>query len=246
MADGERDRDVLCVLVVGFHHQKGSQVEYSYPPPVSSLPLSWKFLPYAAIPDGAHRTDSGFVYFTLPQHEGTPNELNTSKIFAVACYGQIATQDLVFKDKEQTRSTVLKSIVVIIKKPCYGFIKAKLSLVTEVYFKQKNFAETKILEEFYDNLNQSLKESHGFKPYCYFVGLSIQSLVQKFRNKLLTIFKLLLLEQKVLFHGFPPGEVCEVLMSVMSLFPGKALNTMHAQIWPINYSRHFQKVHKVI
>jgi hypothetical protein len=50
----------------------------------------------------------------------------------------------------------------------------------------------------------------------------------------------------VLFHGFPPGEVCEVLMSVMSLFPGKALNTMHAQIWPINYSRHFQKVHKVI
>jgi hypothetical protein len=153
---------------------------------------------------------------------------------------------LVFKDKEQTRSTVLKSIVVIIKKPCYGFIKAKLSLVTEVYFKQKNFAETKILEEFYDNLNQSLKESHGFKPYCYFVGLSIQSLVQKFRNKLLTIFKLLLLEQKVLFHGFPPGEVCEVLMSVMSLFPGKALNTMHAQIWPINYSRHFQKVHKVI
>jgi hypothetical protein len=59
MADGERDRDVLCVLVVGFHHQKGSQVEYSYPPPVSSLPLSWKFLPYAAIPDGAHRTDSG-------------------------------------------------------------------------------------------------------------------------------------------------------------------------------------------
>ncbi|XP_062510557.1 late secretory pathway protein AVL9 homolog isoform X2 [Corticium candelabrum] len=220
MAQNKRDF-LLNVLVVGFHHQKGSQVEFSYPPIKGSLPSSWKYLPYLAIPDGAHRSEQGFVYFTLPEGKDDDAPLfGERKLFAVACYGQLATQDLMYKDKEQTRATVLKSVVVLSRRPCYGFIKAKLSLVTEVYFAQKNFSETKVLEEFYENMNQNSKESHDIKSYCFYVGVTIQPLVRLFRRKLLVIFKLLMLEQRVLFYGFPAGAVSEMLISVVSLFPG--------------------------
>ncbi|XP_062510558.1 late secretory pathway protein AVL9 homolog isoform X3 [Corticium candelabrum] len=199
MAQNKRDF-LLNVLVVGFHHQKGSQVEFSYPPIKGSLPSSWKYLPYLAIPDGAHRSEQGFVYFTLPEGKDDDAPLfGERKLFAVACYGQLATQ------------------------PCYGFIKAKLSLVTEVYFAQKNFSETKVLEEFYENMNQNSKESHDIKSYCFYVGVTIQPLVRLFRRKLLVIFKLLMLEQRVLFYGFPAGAVSEMLISVVSLFPGETV-----------------------
>ena len=52
---------VLHVLVIGFHHKKGCQVEYSWPPLIpesgsksSNLPAQWKHLPSLALPDGAH------------------------------------------------------------------------------------------------------------------------------------------------------------------------------------------------
>ena len=56
---------VLHVLVIGFHHKKGCQVEYSWPPLIpeggsksSNLPAQWKHLPSLALPDGAHNFDA--------------------------------------------------------------------------------------------------------------------------------------------------------------------------------------------
>lgn len=81
------------VMVIGFHHKKGSQVDFCYPPikkpfsetekkvstdqnldrPVSpsdeyedSLPEEWKSLPNLALPDGAHNFSCDTVFFHLP------------------------------------------------------------------------------------------------------------------------------------------------------------------------------------
>ena len=61
------DNVILHVAVLGFHHKKGTVLEYSYPPltdgqPHSSsqLPPCWSCLPALALPDGAHQHDEGF------------------------------------------------------------------------------------------------------------------------------------------------------------------------------------------
>ena len=63
--DTSKVNPVLHVLVIGFHHRKGCQVEYSWPPVIaengsrsSNLPAQWKHLPSLALPDGAHNYDA--------------------------------------------------------------------------------------------------------------------------------------------------------------------------------------------
>uniref|UniRef100_A0A8C1ZCT9 AVL9 homolog (S. cerevisiase) n=1 Tax=Cyprinus carpio TaxID=7962 RepID=A0A8C1ZCT9_CYPCA len=69
-----RKGPVLHIVVVGFHHKKGCQVEFSYPPIIpgaghdsNTLPEEWKYLPFLALPDGAHNHQEGKVsiYTTL-------------------------------------------------------------------------------------------------------------------------------------------------------------------------------------
>ena len=74
---------VLHVLVIGFHHKKGCQVEYAYPPLIPGgssssceLPSQWKHLPSLALPDGSHNFENDTAYFHLPDLE---NPRKTSK-----------------------------------------------------------------------------------------------------------------------------------------------------------------------
>ena len=64
-SESKCDNPVLHVLVIGFHHRKGCQVEYSWPPLIpendcrsANLPAQWKHLPSLALPDGAHNYDA--------------------------------------------------------------------------------------------------------------------------------------------------------------------------------------------
>ena len=92
---GGEEKAILHVLVIGFHHKKGSQVDYCYPPlsrhtcycpghdyspgdPGSDvhkesvddddqlLPEEWKPLASLSLPDGAHNFSSDSVFFHLP------------------------------------------------------------------------------------------------------------------------------------------------------------------------------------
>lgn len=82
---------ILHLLVVGFHHKKGCQVEYSYPPLSPSSPSeshecpeAWKNLPSLAMPDGSHNFVEDTVYFHLPSitHPG-------KTVYGVSSYRQI-------------------------------------------------------------------------------------------------------------------------------------------------------------
>uniref|UniRef100_A0A4W6G3X0 AVL9 homolog (S. cerevisiase) n=1 Tax=Lates calcarifer TaxID=8187 RepID=A0A4W6G3X0_LATCA len=212
---------VLHIVVVGFHHKKGCQVEFSYPPLMPDeghdsnlLPEEWKYLPFLALPDGAHNYQEDTVYFHLPPLSG-----DMKCVYGVSCYRQIEAKALKVRQADVTRETVQKSVCVLSRVPLYGLLQAKLQLITHAYFEEKDFSQISILKELYDHMNGSLRGStlEGSQVY---LGLSPRDLILHFRHKVLILFKLILLEKKVLFYVSPVNRLVGALMTVLSLFPG--------------------------
>ncbi|XP_030302158.1 late secretory pathway protein AVL9 homolog isoform X1 [Calypte anna] len=212
---------VLHIVVVGFHHKKGCQVEFSYPSlkpgeghDSHSLPEEWKYLPFLALPDGAHNYQEDTVFFHLPPRCG-----DRTTVYGVSCYRQIEAKALKVRQADITRETVQKSVCVLSQLPLYGLLQAKLQLITHAYFEEKDFSQISILKELYDHMNSSLGSTllEGSQVY---LGLSPRDLVLHFRHKVLILFKLILLEKKVLFYISPVNRLVGALMTVLSLFPG--------------------------
>ncbi|MED6280929.1 late secretory pathway protein avl9, partial [Characodon lateralis] len=106
---------VLHIVVVGFHHKKGCQVEFSYPPLMPDeghdsnlMPEEWKYLPFLALPDGAHNYQEDTVYFHLPPLDG-----DMKCVYGVSCYRQIEAKALKVRQADVTRETVQKSVCVL-------------------------------------------------------------------------------------------------------------------------------------
>uniref|UniRef100_A0A8C4K208 AVL9 cell migration associated n=1 Tax=Dromaius novaehollandiae TaxID=8790 RepID=A0A8C4K208_DRONO len=218
---GAQRGPVLHIVVVGFHHKKGCQVEFSYPPLMPgeghdshSLPEEWKYLPFLALPDGAHNYQEDTVFFHLPPRCG-----NRTTVYGVSCYRQIEAKALKVRQADITRETVQKSVCVLSQLPLYGLLQAKLQLITHAYFEEKDFSQISILKELYEHMNSSLGGTllEGSQVY---LGLSPRDLVLHFRHKVLILFKLILLEKKVLFYISPVNRLVGALMTVLSLFPG--------------------------
>lgn len=91
LSEGNPDRIIKHIMVIGFHHKHGYQVDYCYPPlepngptfttienPIT-LPDSWNTLPLLCLPDGSHNYDSDTIYFTMPDNE-QPNQSNRGEL----------------------------------------------------------------------------------------------------------------------------------------------------------------------
>ncbi|MEE6465650.1 hypothetical protein FKM82_006635 [Ascaphus truei] len=216
-----REGPVLHIVVVGFHHKKGCQVEFSYPPLIPGeghdshvLPEEWKYLPFLALPDGAHNFQEDTVFFHLPPRSG-----DRRTVYGVSCYRQIEAKALKVRLADVTRETVQKSVCVLSQLPLYGLLQAKLQLITHAYFEEKDFSQISILKELYEHMNGSLGGSvlEGSQLY---LGLSPRDLILQFRHKVLILFKLILLEKRVLFYVSPVNRLVGALMTVLSLYPG--------------------------
>uniref|UniRef100_A0A8C4QE30 UDENN domain-containing protein n=1 Tax=Eptatretus burgeri TaxID=7764 RepID=A0A8C4QE30_EPTBU len=158
-------RPVLHIVLIGFHHKKGSQVEFAYPPLLPALPPEWQALPHLALPDGAHNYQEDCVYFHLPPRTG-----HKGTVFGVACYQQIDTQKLKVRGADVTRGTVQKSIALLSCLPLYGFLQAKLQMITQVFFQEKDFSHMDMLKELFEQLNTSLASAH-LNPSFMYVGM---------------------------------------------------------------------------
>ncbi|XP_036008301.1 late secretory pathway protein AVL9 homolog isoform X1 [Mus musculus] len=220
-SDGAPCGPVLHIVVVGFHHKKGCQVEFSYPPLIPgdghdshTLPEEWKYLPFLALPDGAHNYQEDTVFFHLPPRNG-----NGATVYGISCYRQIEAKALKVRQADITRETVQKSVCVLSKLPLYGLLQAKLQLITHAYFEEKDFSQISILKELYEHMNSSLGGA-SLEGSQVYLGLSPRDLVLHFRHKVLILFKLILLEKKVLFYISPVNRLVGALMTVLSLFPG--------------------------
>lgn len=221
---------ILHVVVVGFHHIKGYQLEYAYPPIVGGgggggetgaqesqdLPEPWKHLPSLALPDGAHNYEEDTIYFHLPALD---NPRKT--VFGISCYRQISAEMLLRRGSDVTRSSVQKSVCVLSRLPLYGLIQAKLQLVTHAYFEERDFSQVALLRDTYQNLNAllspDLMQAGGGQLH---LGLSSRDLILHFKHKAVLLFKLLLLERKVLFYKTPVKDLCSTILTLCSLFPG--------------------------
>ncbi len=94
-----------------------------------------------------------------------------------------------------------------------------MSLITEAYFREGDFSRLDLIHQTYDNLNACLTDDMLHTQQLY-VGLSARHLVRTFRQRALVLFKLLLLERKVLFYQSPVKDLCGFLLTLLSLHPG--------------------------
>ena len=228
--DHDDDDPVLHVLLVGFHHKKGCQVEYAYPPlPTATtakdddegwwpeLPAQWKHIPSLALPDGSHHYVSDTSFFHLPALD---NPRKT--IFGISCYRQIEADMAKIKVKDGdsvTRTTVQKAVCVLSSLPLYGHIQVKMSLITEAFFREADFTRLDLIHETYSNLNSCLGDEM-LRTQQLYVGLSARDFIRKFRQRALVLFKLTLLERKVLLFRSPVSELAAFLLTLLSLHPG--------------------------
>ncbi|XP_031808664.1 late secretory pathway protein AVL9 homolog isoform X2 [Sarcophilus harrisii] len=140
-------------------------------------------------------------------------------VYGVSCYRQIEAKALKVRQADVTRETVQKSVCVLSQLPLYGLLQAKLQLITHAYFEEKDFSQISILKELYEHMNSSLGGA-SIEGSQVYLGLSPRDLVLQFRHKVLILFKLILLEKKVLFYISPVNRLVGALMTVLSLFPG--------------------------
>ncbi|TKY89936.1 hypothetical protein EX895_001234 [Sporisorium graminicola] len=216
---------ILGIAVVDFNHLVGPQVEYTYPKELQDDEDLVKSLPFLALPDGSHLSDEDFCYF----HLHCP-KLSESTIFGISCNRQIAADALVKKGAEVTRSTVQKAIVVLAKEPVFGPIREKLGIVTRAFFAQGDLADVDILVDFHSTLEMGL-QSGGMsddRETVMYMGTSLRELVHKWRFKTLMLVKLLLLQRRVMFFGYPVEQLCNYQYSLVSLLPGLLLSLQDA------------------
>lgn len=212
---------VLHVVVVGFHHKKGCQVEYAHPPLIpggdsysSELPSQWRNLPSLALPDGSHNWDQDTSYFHLPAlHD--PRKT----VFGISCYRQIEVDKIKNKTDDITRGTVQKSVCVLSRLPLYGQIQVKMNLITQAYFEEGDFSKVELINETYTNLNSCLTDDLLHTQQLY-VGLPAREFIMHFKQRALVLFKLMLLERKVLFFKSPVEALSSHILTLLSLYPG--------------------------
>ncbi|XP_039296936.1 late secretory pathway protein AVL9 homolog [Nilaparvata lugens] len=231
MDENDRNKSenpVLHVLVVGFHHKKGCQVEYSFPPlnpdgsDDSECPAGWKYLPTLALPDGSHNYEEDTAFFHLPSLSD-PHRT----VFGISCFRQIPVEKLKKRTADMTRGTVQKAVCVLSRVPLYGQIEVKMALITHAYFDEGDFSKVQLLADTFHHLNACI--SHKLNDHqdgCdswdqgqAFVGLSVRDLVLHWRHKALLLFKLLLLERRVVFYKSPVRPLSATILTLLSLHP---------------------------
>lgn len=94
-------------------------------------------------------------------------------------------------------------------------------MIAHAFFDQGDFSQTDILCKAYDQLNACLLSNGQFSSPLQqiSVGLPLRDLILKWRHKILLLFKLILLERKIVCFGSPVRPVCSLILSIASLHP---------------------------
>lgn len=246
----DSSRTVKHIMVIGFHHKHGYQVDYCYPPlnPGDSafstpdkpicLPSCWKTLPLLCLPDGSHNYSSDTIYFTMPD-----------QVQAVKHNSSNMSSEIINQEKSDNHQ---KGIRTIFGTACYRQIQADKLLnrtddITRVAV-QKSVCvlSTKplfgiirsklemITHAYFEELDfskvkilkltfdnlNSLLSRESVVENATFLGLSARQLLAQFGCNTLTLFKAMLLEKKILFYKSPVRDLCSTIISMCSIFPG--------------------------
>ncbi|CCK71291.1 Avl9p KNAG_0G02330 [Huiozyma naganishii CBS 8797] len=226
---------IVGVCLVDFHHKRGPEVEYWYGLPDGTDETDlWKDLPFQALPDGSHSFEETFTFFTLLFNEKTKSSLpndaaslpedqlnDYTTFFAISCSRQIKSEDLIRKDKDVTRCTVQKAIVVVSRLPIFSQIKDKLNIVTNAFFLQHDFTDKTLINNLhqslvslYDSSSDLLADNNNF-----YVGLCLKRIIKDLKKEALVLLKAMLLEQKIIFYGNNVENLSNLQFGLVSLIP---------------------------
>ncbi|EAR89363.1 transporter Avl9 (macronuclear) [Tetrahymena thermophila SB210] len=232
---------LFLIGVVGFHHKKGSVVEFFHPSNMNDLNQEQQqyildSLPNYCMPDAIHNKNEDYVYFTLTiklnsneytlnnQNEQSQNLVQTTKqvtLFGVSYFKQIKVNEKMRQmDKELTRSHLQKSLFVLSTVPLQGYIMGRLEPTTKAYFDQENITDYEILKCAYDNMNLTLKNNQNIQESEIYIGTSLKTMIHFFKEKTLVILKALLLQKKILVYSLHSCSTSNFVMSLISLIPG--------------------------
>lgn len=210
-----RNKPQALAMAVVTYHKKGNLVDFVHPKQTASsnlLPPEWGQLAYFALPDGAHLKESDSSFFTLPN----PKDLD-STLFGVSVTKKVPTSSIKQPPKD-SEAEILKAICVIITQPIFGLAQEKLSSVVNCFFAQASLENYDLLIELFNNFNFSFTNTSLSSDDFYF-GLPLQNLVLKFKKDLITLMKLMILNQKILI-SMPNGQCSAFAVSLYSLLPG--------------------------
>ncbi|ANZ77648.1 BA75_04870T0 [Komagataella pastoris] len=241
---------VFAVGIINFHHIRGPEIEYWLdtegkspldPEKIASINERWPYLSFEALPDGAHMFTECFSEFSLV--------FDQSSLFGCACVRQVDRADLINnEDREYTRSTVQKAVVLITRYPITIQLREQLSIITMTFFEQMDFRDREIVQLFYDNIraryrhvkilnddpfetlteNSSSENGDGalkiIKESDFYVGLDLKHLVLGLKRNLLILLKALLLEKRIMFYSKNLMKLFNSQMSFLSLIPNLLLN----------------------
>lgn len=212
------------VLVIGFHHKKGTSVEYVYPELETGLdlPPAWTCIPPTALPDGAHNFDRDSIFFTVPSLELKPTTL-----FGVACYRQIDAKDFSSRTPDLTRNTVQKSVVFLSHAALFGLISSLLDDITDAFIAAASSKEGySLLRRGFVDIVLAVDRAVCSPLYEneLLQSLSAVSFVRAYQREALVLLKTLLLERKILFSCETAVRCMSTwLLTLVSLIPGMLL-----------------------
>lgn len=110
-------------------------------------------------------------------------------------------------------------MVVLSKLPLYGEVRAKLQPTTEAYFAQRNFKDSKILQDLYESSNQFRKQS--IRDISQFsTGLNLEQVFRLPNFGVLTLIKAIMLEGRIVIYSHISSRVSSFIYSLVALFPG--------------------------
>lgn len=238
---------IFGVALVDFHHIRGPEIEYWIDGKNSSLDKIsniFPYLPFQALPDGAHLYEETFSNFTL-LYDGLIESIKeydnllesgdfkdyskVTTLFGCACIRQMSSESLTEKPSDVTRSTVQKSVVIVSRYPITLQLYEKLGIVTRTLFEQRDFTDKSLLKALFENLDKQYNSEFSeavskLKESDFYAGLCLQEPVMMYKRDLLVIFKALLLEKKIIFFSKDLQKLCNYQYSLLSLIPNLMLN----------------------
>jgi hypothetical protein len=232
------------VLIATFHHHLGPIVEWMYPAlspdgtpqpssgntesgnsPKFELPSEWATLiPFSALPDGAHSAVGGpkINIFHLPPVPAWKGKsfCGDHPVYAIACFHQIEVSKLLVKTEDLKRPMIQKSVIVLSRIPLLGTLHEKLRAITEGYFAELDFSKRELIRAAFENMKVTLITKHVPSLILY-QELSPALFLNHFpAHRCLKLFKLILLQKRILVYAHDVEVSGKFQYELLSLFPG--------------------------
>lgn len=117
-----------------------------------------------------------------------------------------------------------------------------MALITHAYFDEGDFSKVSLLEDTYHHLNSVIDDASsrtfvgkcnlfnsaiGTNKFVLFLGLSARDFILQWRHKAVLLFKLLLLEKRIVFYKSPVHPLCSTILTLLSLHPGMIETGLH-------------------